>query len=182
MTTLFSRLLTRKGYGVQSPFAYHIVRHVIGEQLPYYAYATLREAYGKHPDEPFLRLLLRLSNDLQPSSCRIDLRETADTRQREVFSQYILAGCKRCQIEKLTQLIPNQHNIVVVDNTRSAFYELINVSIKPEGCLALKRSKDDKKLWQEMTNHPIATQVFDINNRYALIFWKRKMTHAVYHL
>lgn len=70
------RLPHRQGYGVHSPFAFSLIRHVIGEHLPYYSYDTLRrEAHrqaASHPHgwnhEPLRvkQLLFRLVNFARP--------------------------------------------------------------------------------------------------------------------
>lgn len=67
------RFRYRKGYGVHSPFAFGLIRDIIYEKLPYYAYeelGSLREEVSKeasHYDERVDRLLLRLVNHFRPS-------------------------------------------------------------------------------------------------------------------
>lgn len=61
------RIKHRKGFGVHSPFAYSIITEVIEEKCPYYAYGSMKRAYGKGAPVPFkvASLLFRLANRFQ---------------------------------------------------------------------------------------------------------------------
>jgi len=61
------------GFGVQSPAAYHFVRHVICQTSPYYAYEHLRNG-NKKAGADFMKckksmLYFRVSNYAQPKIC-----------------------------------------------------------------------------------------------------------------
>ncbi len=58
------KLKHRKGFGVHSPFAFSIITEVIEEKLPFYAYRTLQQLYGKQSPISYkvACLLFRLAN------------------------------------------------------------------------------------------------------------------------
>lgn len=59
-----------KGYGIQSPWAYNLVREVIAERLPYYAYEQIDtdQRLTNEWQRKLVRLYFRLANRLQPQS------------------------------------------------------------------------------------------------------------------
>ena len=80
-----------RGFGVQSPWAYAMVRYVINEHWPYYAYEPLRRAYPQvgGVGRKLLELCLRLANRVQPAAAftlGVD---------GEMYVAYIKAGCRR---------------------------------------------------------------------------------------
>lgn len=83
-----------RGFGVQSPFAYHFVTKLVHEKLPYYAYEDLLIKYPTdNPTEIKLRQLwLRLSNYAQPQ------RACVCTEHADVYADYLRAGCEKVNI------------------------------------------------------------------------------------
>lgn len=187
MPCLLTRLLTRKGYGVQSPFAYHIVRHIIGERAPYYAYATLRKRFGQRSDEPLLRLLLRLSNALQPRTCTLlpsagqEGKGDSNHKEEEALAAYLRAGCRRMNL--LTPAAPPfpPSDLIVSSTAAPALQALNDGALNDSGCILLRRTKSDRRSWADILHHPRATLVFDCRT-HALIFRKDNMAGARYHL
>ena len=82
-----------RGFGVQSPTDYWLVRYVINEHWPYYQYATLGEG-----DEWLTRklglLYFRLANWLQPHMIESD-----------GYQSYLQAGCKKAAFGDSSELI-----------------------------------------------------------------------------
>ena len=82
-----------RGFGVQSPTDYWLVRYVINEHWPYYQYVTLGEG-----DEWLTRklglLYFRLANWLQPHKIESD-----------GYQQYLQAGCRKAEFGDSTELI-----------------------------------------------------------------------------
>lgn len=72
MNVTNNRFLSRRGFGIHSPWAYGLITDVIEEKLPYYAYDDLYEYWEKAPeylpqyDENIDQLLFRLVNALHP--------------------------------------------------------------------------------------------------------------------
>ena len=70
-----SRIFRRRGFGVQSPFAFHLITQVIYQRTPYYAYEPLRrqeKQLAPEKDNHWLseplrlkRLLFRLANEVK---------------------------------------------------------------------------------------------------------------------
>ena len=77
-----------RGFGVQSPSDYRLVRYVINEHWPYYAYSQLGEG-DDWLHRKIGRLLLRLSNWRQPVVI-ID---------QMGYAYYLKAGCRKAQVK-----------------------------------------------------------------------------------
>lgn len=83
-----------RGFGVQSPWAYSLVRYVINEHSPYYAYKRLER---KYPAKDAVRLkkarfMLRLANYVQPRTVVCIAMEESDTTLIRTYSH---AGCRK---------------------------------------------------------------------------------------
>lgn len=81
-----------RGFGIQSPWAYSLVRYVINEHSPYYAYAGL---YARFPEADIVRrklgqFYLRLANYVQPAMV-MSLYFT--DYESEHSKAYFRAGC-----------------------------------------------------------------------------------------
>ena len=85
-----------RGFGVQSPWAYRMVRYVINEHWPYYAYAPLAARYPQQGviGRRVCELCLRLANRLQPR--RVALYGI----DGDAMGGYIQAGCRRTVFAK----------------------------------------------------------------------------------
>ena len=98
MMVWLGRIHRCRGFGVQSPWAYRLVRNVINERYPYYAYAQLAVAHP-HADavtRKLCDLCLRLANYVQP-------RRTVCVGARDAaFEAYVKAGCKRTDWQDIT--------------------------------------------------------------------------------
>ena len=76
-----------RGFGIQSPSDYRLVRYVINEHWPYYAYDEI----GRNDDRLHRKLgqlYFRLANDLQPDTI-VDLLG---------YEDYLHAGCHKATI------------------------------------------------------------------------------------
>lgn len=80
-----------RGFGVQSPWAYRMVRYVINEHWPYYAYGPLAARFPGLDaiERRVCELCLRLANYLQPAATLVYGVEG------DAPCCYIQAGCRR---------------------------------------------------------------------------------------
>lgn len=83
------RMARTRGFGVQSPWAYRMIRYVLDESYPYYAYDDLAKVYPSLADRErsLSELYLRLSNAVGPRVWSVD---GCGDDHREA---YIHAGC-----------------------------------------------------------------------------------------
>lgn len=90
----------RCGYGIHSPFAFQLVTGVIYETEAYYAFTSLHKQgaqWPSHLNERDNRLLFRLINHHQPTSCLLIGPHTSLTQQ------YLEAGCRHCRFWHIEQ-------------------------------------------------------------------------------
>lgn len=82
-----------RGFGVQSPWAYSMVRYVINERYPYYAYEPLAAKFAgqSHIKRKLGELYLRLANSVQPATV-VDF-----CGEDDAFWAYISAGCRKAK-------------------------------------------------------------------------------------
>lgn len=78
-----------RGFGVQSPWAYRMVRYVINEHYPYYAYGRLHDEYPQLgiEERKVCELCLRLANTVRPSLV------VAYGLKNDILGSYVRAGC-----------------------------------------------------------------------------------------
>ncbi len=98
-----------RGFGVQSPWAYSMVRYVINEHFPYYAYKGLRRRY---PADAVRRkvgeMLLRLANYAQPTRVAAFYLDDAEEKHSKA---YLKAGCRR--MDYLTIKKEDEVNVLI---------------------------------------------------------------------
>ncbi|MBQ7539735.1 MAG: hypothetical protein IJT13_01270 [Bacteroidaceae bacterium] len=87
------RFRNRRGYGIHSPFAFNLVKGVIYERAPFYAYKPLhklREQRDCTTNEHDDKLLFRLINDHQPETALLLCPSN------DIGADYLKAGCRKC--------------------------------------------------------------------------------------
>lgn len=96
------RFRHRCGYGVHSPFAFNFITGVVYERSAYYAYDSLKRAYGgcfgpfvSHRAKQ-LRLLFRVANYVHPAHLYM-------WRPTEAEAAYLGAGCVHAEAECFTE-------------------------------------------------------------------------------
>lgn len=175
MANLISRWLTRRGYGVQSPFAYHIVRNVIVENLPFYAYDELRERFGKRKNEHFLQLMLRLANEVQPAAYYLS-KEV----RTEALTAYIHAGCHN---SKAVENVATREKPSLLVAAQAIEAEDFYPHVSEEGCLVVTNISIHRNKWKQLCNTLLLASfiVFDCG-KYAFAFRKKHLHPTLYSL
>lgn len=183
MPNILSRLFARKGYGVQSPFAYHIVRDVVAEDMPFYAYDELQTRFGKRKDEDFLRLIFRLANEVQPSQVRI-----SPALWSNALETYILAGCAKASVLKTTDKA-DKGTISLILTAHAGEAKDLCANLTPDSCLIVADTRSYRTLWKRICANALQKKsstttgllIFDCG-RYAMVFCKERMQSAVYYI
>lgn len=111
-----NRLRHRRGYSVQSPWAYELVRDVFFEKLPYYAYADL------HLDAESDRQLWRIQNHFKDKV--IVLNADAALRYDEVAAN--ASADTVVVIENLTGQNAPLWNRILADHRCTVTFDLVN--------------------------------------------------------
>lgn len=72
------RIGKARGFGIQSPWAFSFVTEIIGERLPYYAYADIDSTYSSARERKFQKLVLRVRNFVYPHPLVIESLSALD--------------------------------------------------------------------------------------------------------
>lgn len=139
-----SRIGHCRGFGIQSPTDYWLVRYVINEHWPYYQYDKI----GQGDDwlkQKVGRLCFRLANWRQPSTAI-----SADYRD------YIMAGCRQCRPTDDTEVVE-----MAVVSTEQQLRRLLPKSGE-RSVLVLDKLYEHRALWRAIVEEPKATVTFDL--------------------
>ncbi|MBP5570803.1 MAG: hypothetical protein J6X46_07290 [Prevotella sp.] len=124
-----------RGFGIQSPTDYRLVRYVINEHWPYYQYETLGEG-----DEWLTRklglLYFRIANWRQPHMI-----------ESEGFQQYLQAGCWRAKFGDSTELI----RLTLEGDYRSRLASIYN-NVEENTVLIVEAIRKNRTFWREIVN------------------------------
>ena len=154
------RMSYRRGYGIHSPWAFNIVRGVIYEKGNYLAYQSLHEQRNTSRGEREDKLMLLLSNELQP--------KRGFYEGNDITLEYLKAGCKTCEYlsSPLTGITNESLDILYADTSdfeNMAPYIVEKLSAR---ALLIVRNirKDDAclKTWRELISHPRIRVTFDL--------------------
>jgi hypothetical protein len=139
------RAARSRGFGVQSPTDYWIVRYVINEHWPYYQYDTigcgdpwLRRKLGK--------LYFRLANWRQPAVVTTD-----------DYQDYFLAGCRKAAIGKQGQLV----RLTLDDGWQTRLNEFLDRA-NQQSVLVVEGIADNKEAWQQIVDDQRTGVTFDL--------------------
>ena len=151
------------GFGIQSPFAYSFVREVIGERWPYYAYEDLAKVFPlvQGRQLKFCRLLLRLSNAVQPKEIFLD----AGLGDADAYAAYLSAGCRRSTLIKGEGLaIPVGCGLYVMRCEEKSVERLLS-QVEGEALVVLTdiyESVRPSAAWHRVLSNEGASVVFDL--------------------
>lgn len=146
-----------RGFGIQSPTDYWVVRYVINEHWPYYQYEMLG------PDDDWLtrklgRLCFRLANWLQPSVV-----------ESSTYKEYLKAGCKKMVFGESAEL-------VVMPLERDSQDRLTNIynKVSPRSVLLLTGISRAKELWRKVVDDERTGITFDLYYCGIVMFDKKR--------
>lgn len=134
-----------RGFGIQSPTDYWMVRYVINEHWPYYQYATLGET-----DEWLTRklglLYFRLANWLQPH-----------TIESDGFQQYLQAGCRKAAFGDSSELI----RLTLDGDYRTRLATIYN-KVGQHSVLIVESIRKNRAFWREIIADDRTGVTFDL--------------------
>lgn len=151
------RITYCRGFGIQSPTDYWLVRYVINEHWPYYQYATL----GKGDDwltRRLGRLYFRIANWRQPKVIESD-----------GYRQYLHAGCNKAVFGDSTELIL----LSLEGDYRSRLADIFN-KVEKNTVLVVEEIRKDRTFWQEIISDDHTGITFDLYYCGIVMFDKKR--------
>lgn len=146
-----------RGFGIQSPTDYWLVRYVINEHWPYYQYEKLG-----NEDEWLTRklgfLYFRIANWRQPHVI-----------QSDGFHQYLQAGCQNAQFGDSTELI----RLTLEGDYRSRLATIYN-KVEESTVLIVEAIKKNWAFWCEIVNDERTGVTFDLYYCGIVMFDKKR--------
>ena len=152
-----SRIGHCRGFGIQSPTDYWMVRYVINERWPYYQYENL----GRGDDwltRKLGRLCFRLANWLQPK-----VVESSDYRD------YLQAGCRNMVFGESSELVVMPLNNDSKDRLASIYNKL-----SPRSVLVVTGISKARKLWRQVVDDERTGITFDLYYCGIVMFDKKR--------
>ena len=161
------RLRHRCGYGIHSPFAFHLVTDVVYRPGRFYADGELQRLHATQP-HPHIRLkdcrlLFRLANRMRPASCLL-----AGLSPQGMEARSLLLGSRHTQLHNT----PCSSDMILCGSQWQAEAEGLLPLLSRGGLLVLTdigSSRHRRKAWKNLTEMPQATVCFDLYY-YGLIF------------
>jgi hypothetical protein len=152
-----SRIGHCRGFGIQSPTDYWLVRYVINEHWPYYQYETLGQ------DDDWLTrklglLYFRIANWRQPA-----------TIESDGYREYLQAGCRKATFRESSELI----RFSLVDDDRSRFPYIYN-KVKANTVLIVDGIRQDRDFWRELKADERTVVTFDLYYCGIVLFDKKR--------
>ncbi len=146
-----------RGFGIQSPTDYWMVRYVINEHWPYYQYETL----GPHDDwltRKMGRLCFRLANWLQPT-----VVESSDYRD------YLQAGCRKTTFGDSSELV-----VMPLEKSSQDRLSYIYNKVSPRSVLVVTGISKARKLWRQIVDDERTGITFDLYYCGIVMFDKKR--------
>ena len=152
-----------RGFGIQSPNDYWLVRYVINEHWPYYQYETV----GRGDDwltRKLGRLYFRLANWRQP---RVVMADS--------YRMYFQAGCRRAVFGESSELV-----LMTLDGGWRERLEWLCQQADERSVLVVEGIWKDKEAWAEIVNDERTGVTFDLYYCGLVLFdRKRKKQHYI---
>ena len=161
-----SRLNHCRGFGIQSPWAYSLVRYVLNEHFPYYSYEDLALNIPELNviDRKLCELYFRLANYRQPSKILLSKSDG------EASAEYMLRGCNKALVKK--QLSSGSCDIDEVElavvslegNYRDCYESLLS-RVNDTSIIVLEGiygNKATRRFWKSVVNDDRTGVTFDL--------------------
>jgi len=152
-----SRIGHCRGFGIQSPTDYWLVRYVINEHWPYYQYDKL----GENDDWLTRKLGLlyfRIANWRQPK-----------TIESDGYQEYLQAGCRKATFGESSELI----RLSLVGDYRSRLSYIYN-KVETNTVLIVDGIRRDKDFWRELKTDNRVRVTFDLYYCGVVLFDKKR--------
>ena len=146
-----------RGFGIQSPSDYWLVRYVINEHWPYYEY----EALGQ--DDDWLtrkqgRLCFRIANWRQPAVI-----------ESSAYREYLQAGCRKAVWGESSELMV----LSLEGDWRSRLSYIYN-KVSADSVLVVTGLSKARDVWREIVNDERAVLTFDLYYCGIVLFDKKR--------
>lgn len=152
-----SRIGRCRGFGIQSPTDYWLVRYVINEHWPYYQYREV----GQGDDaltRKLGRLYLRIANWRQPSVVESD-----------GYEDYLQAGCRRATFGDSRELI----RLPLEGDYRGRLTHIYN-KVEAQTVLIVESISRDRNFWREIVSDNRTGVTFDLYYCGLVMFDKKR--------
>ena len=146
-----------RGFGIQSPSDYWLVRYVINEHWPYYQY----EALGRNDDwltRKLGRLCFRIANWRQPAVI-----------ESSAFRDYLQAGCRKAVWGESSELMV----LSLEGDWRSRLSYIYN-KVSADSVLVVTGLSKARDVWREIVNDERAVLTFDLYYCGIVLFDKKR--------
>ena len=146
-----------RGFGIQSPSDYWLVRYVINEHWPYYQYERL----GRNDDwltRKLGRLCFRIANWRQPAVI-----------ESSAYREYLQAGCRKAVWGESSELMV----LSLEGDWRSRLSYIYN-KVSADSVLVVTGLSKARDVWREIVNDERAVLTFDLYYCGIVLFDKKR--------
>ena len=146
-----------RGFGIQSPSDYWLVRYVINEHWPYYQYERL----GRNDDwltKKLGRLCFRIANWRQPAVI-----------ESNAYREYLQAGCRKAVWGESSELMV----LSLEGDWRSRLSYIYN-KVSADSVLVVTGLSKARDVWREIVNDERAVLTFDLYYCGIVLFDKKR--------
>ena len=146
-----------RGFGIQSPSDYWLVRYVINEHWPYYQY----EALGQDDDwltRKLGRLCFRIANWRQPAVI-----------ESSAYREYLQAGCRKAVWGESSELMV----LSLEGDWRSRLSYIYN-KVSADSVLVVTGLSKARDVWREIVDDERAVLTFDLYYCGIVLFDKKR--------
>jgi hypothetical protein len=146
-----------RGFGIQSPSDYWLVRYVINEHWPYYQYESIGQ------DDDWLtrkqgRLCFRIANWRQPAVI-----------ESNAYREYLQAGCRKAVWGESSELMV----LSLEGDWRSRLSYIYN-KVSADSVLVVTGLSKARDVWREIVNDERAVLTFDLYYCGIVLFDKKR--------